>query len=77
MLSLSKQRKLDALDLELKDAVTNVCVDEKWSPAIVACFTTEAQLDKCRGMLSPEQRATYAQARMSVQQKRLGRPTLK
>ena len=77
MLSLAKKRNLDALDLELKDAVTNVCLDDKWSPAILACFSTDAQLDKCRHMLSPEQRATYAQARMSVQQKRIGRPTLK
>ena len=77
MLALAKKRNLDALDLELKDAVTNVCVDDKWSPAIVACFSTDAQLDKCRAMLTPEQRSTYAQARMSVQQKRLGKPKLK
>jgi hypothetical protein len=77
MLSLAKKRDLDALDLELEDAVTNVCVDDNWSPAIIACFTTEAQLDKCRAMLTPEQRSTYAQARMRVQQKRMGKPQLK
>jgi hypothetical protein len=64
----------DAIDQELEAALAGVCVADRWSEAIITCFTSDPDLTKCRAMLTPEQRTTYTRRRMEINSKRVGRP---
>ena len=44
---------------QMKTSITAACVDDKWAPEVVACVDragTQAALDECDKMLTPDQR---------------------
>jgi hypothetical protein len=64
----------DAVDQELEVALAEVCLADKWSDAVITCFTSGPDLNKCRAMLTPEHRTNYTRRRMEINSKRVGRP---
>lgn len=51
---------------KLKVALAKSCADDKWSTEIIDCFKTADDIATCKEKLTPEQRAGYSRAAMSV-----------
>jgi hypothetical protein len=72
-----RTKKLEELAPRLRAVVTNRCVDDKWSAAVIACYAKVTSVDEeraCRDKLSVEQQAKLQKDELDLFADALGPP---